>query len=321
MSFNTVWSIEHADPNKRFSIKGQPVELGQPVLLEHCGTSHYLASDLIEYRNDFGVEYEVSVHSHATLNKSQSLSLEKSGKQAAGTPTKFQEDQNIWSFVASQDPSTDFDPTVEQAAGQAGGKTTVGKPSAERVLTPIEVFATIKQKLLQQGGYGLRGLSKVFKRIDQNGNGKLDSQEFCEVLNDFGVCGDRESLKCLFEVCDKNKDGNMDYNEFLKFLRGEMNAARKNVIAMAYAKLDKNRDGKVTLDDIAKNYSAQKHPEVISGRKKPEDVYRAFMKNWNTEVADDIVTQEEFTDYYKDLSALIPNDDYFIIMVKNAWKL
>jgi len=301
-------------------MKAQPIELGQPVLLEHCGTSHYLASDLIEYRNDFGVEYEVSVHSYATLNKSQSLSLEKSGKQAAGAPTKFQEDQNIWSFVASRDPSTDFDPTVEQVGGRTTG-TIVGKSSAERSLTPVEVFADIKQKLLQQGGYGLRGLSKVFKRIDQSGNGKLDAQEFCEVLDDFGVCGDKEALKCLFGVCDKNKDGNMDYNEFLKFLRGEMSNARMNVVTMAYAKLDKNRDGKVTLDDIAKNYSAQKHPEVIGGRKKPEDIYRQFMKNWNTEVADDIVTLDEFIDYYRDISALIPNDDYFITMVKNAWKL
>lgn len=167
LNFNTIWSIEYADPNKRFSMKGQPVELGQPILLEHCGTAHYLASDLIEYRNDFGVEYEVSVHSYGTLNKSQSLSLERSGKQAAGTPTKFQEDQNIWSFVASQDPSTDFDPAVEQAGGRTTGLATgmaVGKPSTEkRTMSPLEIFADIKQKLLQQGNYGLRGLARVLQ--------------------------------------------------------------------------------------------------------------------------------------------------------------
>eukprot|EP00826_Nyctotherus_ovalis_P065553 TRINITY_DN9639_c0_g3_i1.p1 TRINITY_DN9639_c0_g3~~TRINITY_DN9639_c0_g3_i1.p1 ORF type:complete len:327 (-),score=98.67 TRINITY_DN9639_c0_g3_i1:143-1123(-) len=322
VNFNTVWSIEHADPNKRYSMKSQPVELGQPVLLEHCGTAHYLASDLIEYRNDFGTEYEVSVHSYGTLNKSQSLSLEKSGKKAAGTPTKFQEDQNIWSFVASQDPSTDFDPAAEAMGGRTTEKA-IGKPSSstERSLTPIEVFADIKQRLMQRGGYGLRGLSKVFKRMDQNGNNKLDAQEFCETLDDFGLYGGREATKCLFEVCDKNKDGNVDYSEFLKFLRGEMNATRRNVVAMAYAKLDKNKDGQVTLDDIAATYSAQKHPEVLSGKKKPEDIYREFMKNWDTEVADSVVTQEEFTEYFKDLSALIPNDDYFVLMVKNAWKL
>lgn len=39
-----------------------------------------MASDFINYRNDFGMEYEVSVHSHATFNKSQINNLEKVGK-------------------------------------------------------------------------------------------------------------------------------------------------------------------------------------------------------------------------------------------------
>jgi len=47
-----------------------------PILIEHCATSHFLASDSIQYRNDFGTEYEVSVHSYATNNKSQCLQLE-----------------------------------------------------------------------------------------------------------------------------------------------------------------------------------------------------------------------------------------------------
>ena len=52
----------------------------QPILLEHCATSHFLASDKLDYRNDFGTEYEVCVHSYATANKSQFLNLEKVGK-------------------------------------------------------------------------------------------------------------------------------------------------------------------------------------------------------------------------------------------------
>ena len=74
--YNTVWRILHTDPNRRTPSIGEPVLANDPVLIEHCATSHYLASDNIEYRNDFGTEFEVSVHSHATKNKSQSLQLE-----------------------------------------------------------------------------------------------------------------------------------------------------------------------------------------------------------------------------------------------------
>ena len=68
--YNVVWRVLHADPNLRTKSIGEPVMANEPVLIEHCATAHYLASDNIEYRNDFGMEYEVCVHSYCTKNKS-----------------------------------------------------------------------------------------------------------------------------------------------------------------------------------------------------------------------------------------------------------
>ena len=68
--YNTVWKIVSVNPNQRQTTIGAPVMAGDPILLEHCATSHYLASDKIDYRNDFGMEFEVCVHSYATNNKS-----------------------------------------------------------------------------------------------------------------------------------------------------------------------------------------------------------------------------------------------------------
>lgn len=59
---------------------GEVVPANEQVLIEHCATSQFLASDKINYRNDFGMEYEVSVNSYSTNNKSQALNLEKVGK-------------------------------------------------------------------------------------------------------------------------------------------------------------------------------------------------------------------------------------------------
>jgi phosphotransacetylase len=88
--YNTVWRILHIDPNQRTSSLGSPILSNEPVLIEHCATSHYLASDSIQYRNDFGTEYEVCVHSYATNNKSQNLQLEQVGKLTRDQATKFQ---------------------------------------------------------------------------------------------------------------------------------------------------------------------------------------------------------------------------------------
>ena len=173
-SYDTVWYVQHVDPNERFLAKGQPVPVNQPVILEHCGTSSYLAADLLECKNDFGIEYEASVHNFATLNKSQQLQLEKVGKLTRDVPTKFQVDQNIWMFVTSQDPSTDYK-VVE-----------VGKTTYE------DLLRMIRQKLLERGAYGIRGLARIFKAVDQNGNHKLDPDDFRWGLYNYGISISKE---------------------------------------------------------------------------------------------------------------------------------
>ena len=62
------------------------------------------------------------------------------------------------------------------------------------------------------------------------------------------------------------------------------------------------------------------HPDVLAGG-DPKDVYMKFMSLWDTQVADGIVTFEEFCDYFRDVSASVDEDAYFEVMMKNAWKL
>jgi Ca2+-binding EF-hand superfamily protein len=107
----------------------------------------------------------------------------------------------------------------------------------------------------------------------------------------------------------------------LKTLRGQLSDARKKVIHGAFDKLDVTKDGKVKLEDIAKIYDVSRHPEIISGKKSAEEVFVEFMAQWDTQSRDGTVTFEEFCDYYSDVSASIEDDDYFIAMIKSAWKL
>ena len=93
------------------------------------------------------------------------------------------------------------------------------------------------------------------------------------------------------------------------------------MIRQAYNKLDKNGDGSVTLDDIALIYDVSKHPDVVNLKKNPLEVYKDFMKQWDTQVADGIVSFDEFLDYFRDVSASIDDDQYFELMMRNAWKL
>merc|ERR1711939_1293140 len=64
------------------------------------------------------------------------------------------------------------------------------------------------------------------------------------------------------------------------------------------------------------------HPEVQAGRKTHGEVMKEFLGLWDSETAPDgKVTYVEFTDYYRDISASIDSDDYFELMIRNAWHI
>jgi hypothetical protein len=91
-SFSNVWVIESVDPNYRLETQGQPVMASDPILIKHCHTQTYLASDINTYKTDFGNEFEAMVNNFCMLNKTQNLALEKKGNITVDIPTKFQLD-------------------------------------------------------------------------------------------------------------------------------------------------------------------------------------------------------------------------------------
>jgi Ca2+-binding EF-hand superfamily protein len=184
-----------------------------------------------------------------------------------------------------------------------------------------DLINDIRSKIQGRGSLAIRGLSKMFKILDNNGNREIDFNELFWGLKDFGIQMTQEQGDDLLQAFDTDGSGTVNFNEFLRLLRGEINDFRVSYIKKAYQKLDANSDGTVRLDDIAKLYDVSRHPDVINGRKDPKEVYLEFMKLWDTQVADGEVTFQEFLEYYRDVSASIDSDEYFAAMMKAAWKL
>ena len=66
---------------------------------------------------------------------------------------------------------------------------------------------------------------------------------------------------------DYDRSGLIEYDEFLRMIRGPMNAARKRIVMQAFAKMDKDGSGMLDMEDIRGVYSADKHPDVMAGKK------------------------------------------------------
>ena len=188
-----------------------------------------------------------------------------------------------------------------------------------------ENFEAIKERILtlcrERSGNGLRGLKIMFKAIDRDRNNSVDPTEFKYAMRDYGIPISDDEVSAVVKYFDTNRDGKISFDEFLRAVRGDLNDRRVQMVHMAYNVLDKSGDGLVTIADIMDIYDASYHPDFTSGRKTKEEVLREFMTVWETHKKDGIVTKEEFEDYYKDISASIDSDDYFELMIRNAWHI
>lgn len=169
---------------------------------------------------------------------------------------------------------------------------------------------------------GLNGLQRCLKLIDSNGDKRLSKDELKLGLRKFGVDVNFHELDYLFTHFDADRSGCIAMDEFLVGMRGEVNARRLGFVHMAFDLLDKDNDGSVTLSELASAYDTSKHPDVLSGRLTAEQALRAFAAQWESEKErDGVITKQEFEEYYKNLSASIDSDDYFELMMRNAWHI
>lgn len=201
--YNTIWEIEHIDPKVRFEMYGELVPANEPVLIKHSNTSHFLSSDTVKYKNQYNDEYEVSVFSHAQKKKTQNLELEKKGNITSDVPTRYQGDQNIWMICTAPDPS--YAVPID----------------GDEEYTFEDLLKDIKNRLLERSSFGIRGLSRIFKIMDDNGNHQLDVDDFRWGLIDFGININKDEAQQIVKHMDRDGNGTIDFDEFMRFMRGK----------------------------------------------------------------------------------------------------
>ncbi len=143
---------------------------------------------------------------------------------------------------------------------------------------PNQILDKIRATLKARGAHGIRGIGRVFRRMDNNRDKKLDRYEFQWGLKENGHDLSPSEFERIFKFFDKNNDGKIQYDEFLRGLRGALNDRRKKLVRMAFDKLDRTGDGLVKLEDIETRYNVEFHPKFQSGEMSKKEILEEFMK-------------------------------------------
>lgn len=86
--------------------------------------------------------------------------------------------------------------------------------------------------------------------MDNNGNKKLDLEEFTNALNTFGIFPKVVEVQALMKFYDVDGDGNISFEEFMRGLREPLTERRAAMVKKAFGLMDKDGSGKVTVKDI-----------------------------------------------------------------------
>lgn len=192
-----------------------------------------------------------------------------------------------------------------------------------------ELQELIRGKMRARGVSGIRGVQRAFKNYDDNGNKNLDKYEFSKALTEMGLNVNKMQFAELMRHYDKNGDGNISFDEFLFALRGSLTERRRKFVKMAFALMDKDGSGEITLADIKSSYDAKNHPKVLSREMTEDQALEELLYAFEGDGLggkenggkDGRVTYEEWERYYCMVSASIDDDDYFELMMRNAWHI
>ena len=181
---------------------------------------------------------------------------------------------------------------------------------------------TLKSELKRRGTSGFAALAKKFRSMDDDGNQELNLKEFKKAMLEMNVSLSNKETRQLFEFLDADMSGTIDYEEFITIVRNPLSGRRLDLVDMAFNKMDLDGNGTIEPDEIMQAHNTAEHPDVLSGRRTEQEIAMEFLSTFEVggEV-DGMVTRDEFHNYYANISASIDNDEYFELMIRNAWGL
>lgn len=225
-------------------------------------------------------------------------------------------DRKTVDFTTTRENKVDFR-KVEQV------KTQITLNQEESINVSQMLLDTMKKTIIDRGGAdSIAAIGRLFRIMDDDRNRKIDVDELQTGLGDYGLRLSKGDIILLMDaINDRPGMGTVTYDNLLYSLRGELNKRRASMVMQAFAQFDKSGNGVVDWQDLKENFDAEFHPDVRSGKKTQRQAIMQWLAVFEGHVKDGKVTKEEFLDYYANVSASIDSDEYFELMIRNAWHI
>ena len=198
---------------------------------------------------------------------------------------------------------------------------------SERFEANTSSLEKLTKKLKLRGLRGLMNLHKQFIFTCPNLS-KITLQYFIQVLKNQKINLEKHEYSQLFSQFTNNNE-TLDFTGFIREFKKPLNDKRLSAVEDAFSLLDVDSNDNIFIETIKKKYNPKGNPLVKSGKKNEEEIATEFLDcfelNYNLLTAVDnqnvtnVVSFEEFANFYEYVSFLYDNDDDFVQMVNESW--
>ncbi|XP_037032742.1 calcyphosin-like protein [Bradysia coprophila] len=185
--------------------------------------------------------------------------------------------------------------------------------------TPKDPLEHVRLICLSRGAAGIYNLGRALRRLAHHGD-KVSLEAFVKGLHDIEMGSVLEATR-IFNAFQTDSTGYINMKEFLFDIRF-LSQMREGIINRCFQTVDKNNDDIITIADLRQSYSVEDHPLYKNGDEDKEEIMKRFLAtfeeggNLSAEI-----TREDFLNYYAGISAMIEDDGYFDLLLREEYNL
>ena len=159
-------------------------------------------------------------------------------------------------------------------------------------------------------------------------NNKINLNDLIQIIKEMRLDLTENNIKNFFYFLDINEMNFINIDDIILKIRGELNEERKLYLLNKFSLIDKLHKGVISINYMKIIYknNAKFHPDVIKGIKSEDIVYNQFRQTLElyldvNKILNEMLTKEQFIDYYWGISSSIPDDIYFQDILNGIWDL
>ena len=188
----------------------------------------------------------------------------------------------------------------------------------------------LRNVIISRGPKSIFTFQRMLAIYDRNNSGIISLDDFINIFQIYNLNIPDSEIKNIFDIYDQNQSGTINYPVLINDLIGQMNEKRTSLVEKVFNNFNKNEKGEISLKEIKQAFNPGKHPDVLNGKKTPNEVFGDFLdmleiyREYIYNIKGGYITSinlEDFKQFYSEISLSIKDDYFFENMMLNCWNI